>query len=458
MTINKEALECTLVAVPYAETNKNKCGDVKALYSTYQKSLTEYEIVLSEKFETNELFRVIVNFLKNDTKKFNVLNINIDLNSFFKATNNKRKEQIVEIVTIATEYATVTPYSKKMKKATAANVNLIVDSKFEKLIEERLVVAQAQTLARRLQDMPSNEMVPGTFVQEVKKIFAENGVNNVEFNVIERKELEAKGFNLLVGVGQAAEKDNDQPRLLTITYKSEPKSNDLTAFVGKGVCFDTGGLNIKVGGHMRWMKYDMSGAAIVSMTLLSLAKNKVKGNYVAVCPLVINLCDTEAQRPDDVIISYSGKSVEIDNTDAEGRLILADALTYTAKDLKASRIFDIATLTGAMIYSLGDTYSGLWTNSDEMWEKISHAAEDAGELVWRMPFHKDFIEMLNSNVADIVNSVSDPRGGSSRAACFLKEFTEDLPYAHFDVAATATKNNLATGIILNTFYNFAKNK
>lgn len=419
-------------------------------YQTFNTSLNDYYIILdSNDLDSNELLRSLVSILKNNPKEFN-----IDMDSFFKTTNNNFNDQIIHLVVIGSELGSTLPYCAKTEKPELASVNIVLDEKYKNIYDESLNIATAQSFARYLQDAPSNEIVPGTFVEHIKSQFKD--VKNVTISVMERKELEEKKMNLLVGVGQAAVRDIDQPRLLTISFMNDKTSDVINAFVGKGVCFDTGGLNIKTAGHMRWMKYDMSGAAVASMTIYALAKNNIKGNFIAVCPLVINLCDTVGQRPDDVLTSYSGKTVEIDNTDAEGRLILADALTYATKDLKAKRVFDIATLTGAMIYGLGDTYTGVWSTSDCLWNRIQKASNFCGELVWRMPFHRDFLEMLKSDVADIANSVSDPRGGSSRAACFLKEFTNDVKYAHFDVAATASNKNLATGIMLNTFYYLAK--
>ncbi len=451
MTINsKKSFKNKLVAV----TKKHgitEFKDKKNLYEIFQSDFNTYNIILDKDLNLNELYRALVKFFQANKKEFD-----LDLDSFFTVTNNEFNHDLIAIVMNAVEISTTHSYNVKANKGELAKVNIkMSDAKLQPIVKEYETIVEARTKARTLQDTPSNIMVPGKFVQEIKEIF--KGMKNVKIEVLDRKQLEAKGMNLLVGVGQAAQSDMDQPRLVVISFMNDSsKKNDITAYVGKGVCFDTGGLNIKTGGHMRWMKYDMSGAAISAMTLYSLAKNNVTGNFVAVCPLVLNLCDTYGQRPDDVVVSYSGKSVEIDNTDAEGRLILADAITYAVRDLKASRIFDIATLTGAMVYGLGDTYTGVWASNDKVWQLTETAAAKAGELVWRMPFHNDFLEMLKSEVADIANSVSDPRGGSSRAACFLKDFTEDTPYVHFDIAITATIKNLGTGIMLNTFYNMGK--
>lgn len=452
MTITKTAKQKHLLV---AVTEKHKIKgfeDSKNEHEIFNSSLNDYHIVLKEDLNADELFRTISKFIAAQKKHA----FDVDGNSFLKIVKKEFAHTLITVLVNAIEYGSVVPWSLKTDSKPLPNHSLVLsDAEHIKFAEERLVVAQAQTQARRLQDMPSNLMQPGVFEKEIKEIF--KSLKNVKIKVLDRNELTKKGMNLLVGVGQAANQDVDQPRLVIIEYMGDSQNKtDTTAFVGKGVCFDTGGLNIKPGPHMRWMKYDMSGAAISAMAVYAMAKNNVKVNAYAVCPLVLNLAGSNGQRPDDVLVSYSGKTVEIDNTDAEGRLILADALTYAAKDLKVSRMLDIATLTGAMMYALGDTYTGVWTTTDCLWEKIEKSANDVGELVWRLPFHHDFKDLLKSNYADIANSVSDPRGGSSRAASFLKEFTLDVPFGHFDIAATGDRGHTGTGAILNTFYNFAK--
>ncbi|AJQ45151.1 aminopeptidase A [Ureaplasma diversum] len=420
----------------------------KIFGEVYQK---EHYLVLTETFDSNELWRSVLGFLEKAAKP-----VSVDLNSFLALVPEERHESVINILVAALMYAEATPYTAKTKPTPKNIHNLVFDKKYEELVSKYTTVAEAQTFARTLQDTPSNLMTPGDFEEQIKAYFT--GVKNVKINVLYRDDLLQKGMNLHYGVGKAAVSEKFQPRLVVIEYLNNSSTKEKYAFVGKGVCFDTGGYNVKTGSHMRWMKFDMSGAAIVASTVRALAVNEEKVNVVAVCPLVFNLLGAEAQKPDDLVVAYNGKTVELDNTDAEGRLILADALTYAAKDLKASKLFDIATLTGAMIYALGDTYSGVWTTSNCLWNEVSKSAEFTGELVWRLPFHNDFLKMLKSDVADIANSVSDPRGGSSRAASFLKEFTENLPYAHFDVAITADVGHKGTGVMLRTFYNIAVNQ
>ncbi|ACI60114.1 leucyl aminopeptidase [Ureaplasma urealyticum] len=414
----------------------------------YQK---QHYLILTPDFDSNELSRSLVSFLEKSPKP-----VSVDLNSFLDLVPESRHASLLNVVVSALEYVEVTPFSLKSKVEPKNIHNLVVDAKYHDLIAKLQVIAQSQTITRTLQDTPANLMTPGDFEERIKELFKD--LPEVKVSVLYRKDLEAKGMNAHVGVGKAAVSDKAQPRLVVVEYNNNPDTDEKYAFVGKGVCFDSGGYNVKTGSHMRWMKFDMSGSAIVSMTVRALALNKEKVNVVAVCPLVLNLLAPEGQKPDDIIKSYNGKTIELDNTDAEGRLILADALTYAVRDLKASKLFDIATLTGAMIFALGDTYSGVWATNNDIWNEVVVAADYAGELVWRLPFHNDFLKMLNSNVADIANSVTDPRGGSSRAACFLKEFTEGVPYAHFDIAITADVGHKGTGVMLRTFYRIAQNQ
>lgn len=431
---------------------KDKLNDNKGKeYSFINKDEVSY-FVLNKDNELNgyEFYNAILNNFKSMKKE-----ISVDLDSFVALIKKDEIEKMIISLVSALEYVSITPWTMATTKVEKCKFNLIgksVDS-HKAIIEEYIVLSESQSFTRKLQDMPSNYLYPGSFVDEITKRF--KGLSKVKISILDTKELKAKGMDLLTGVGKAIEGEKS-PKMLVLEYKNNKASDKLFGYVGKGVCFDAGGYNVKTGPNMRWMKFDMSGAAIVTGALYALAKNNIETNVVVVTPMVMNLINENAQLPDDVLKSYSGKTVEIDNTDAEGRLILADALTYAAKDLKATHLFDVATLTGAMVYSLGDTYSGVWTTTDCLWRKVEDAANYASEQVWRLPFNNEFTEMLKSKVADIVNSCNGPKAGSSRAACFLREFTMGLPYAHFDVAATADKNNEGTGIILRTLYTIAK--
>ncbi len=420
-------------------------------YETFGHHDDQY-IIFEDHFNGDELYRAIRKFL-NEKKE----SVNVDFDSFLNITkDDERHCTIFTILISAIEYVESTPWTMKSKPAKKPTHNVLCTqiNDYKTAYEKNLVVAKAQTFTRHLQDMPPNLMVPVQFIEEVKAFYKD--IKNVTIKTMDMKELSKKGMNLFVGVGKAATDPRRQPHLITIEYNGNPTDKDTKyAFVGKGVCFDAGGYSLKPGGHMRNMKYDMSGAAAVAGSVYAMAKNGVKANVVGVMPLVMNLIGQDAQLVDDIIKSYSGKTVEIDNTDAEGRLILADSLYYAATDLKATHLIDIATLTGAMVYALGETYSGVWTTSDCLWNKVECAAHKSGELVWRLPFHHDFKDLLKAPFADIANSCSSPLGGSSRAAMFLKEFTNNVPYIHFDVAGTADAKGRGAGIMVKTFYKMA---
>lgn len=431
----------------YTEFNKSK-----KIYDIFNINMYEYFIILDNDFDGDELFRSLKKFLSSQNNNFE-----IDIKSFLDLVNNECYSKLVFPLINSIEYANnfyAWTLNKNNLEKKLEHRAINIPENVQNLINEVWIVAQSRTFARSLQDTPSNLMNPEDFVNAINEKFKNK---NVKITILNKNDLINKKMNLILGVGRASTDSADEPKLMYIEYNGDPNSNRKIGYIGKGVCFDTGGLNIKTGNHMRWMKYDMSGAAIVASTLYAIMENNIKVNAVAVMPLVTNLVGSKGLRPDDVLISYSGKSVEIDNTDAEGRLILADAISFACKELEVTEIYNIATLTGAMIYALGETYTGVWSTNDNIWNKIWNQAQISGELVWRLPFHHDFKDLLKSKYADIANSVSDARGGSSRAAMFLKEFViNDVNFSHFDIAGTGDASNSGTGVMLNTFYNIAK--
>tara|TARA_B100000686_G_C16750762_1_gene952328 strand:- start:1275 stop:2111 length:837 start_codon:yes stop_codon:yes gene_type:complete len=250
------------------------------------------------------------------------------------------------------------------------------------------------------------------------------------------------GMHSLLGVGQGSIRESF---LVTIEWKGKSKSKDRPlAFVGKGVCFDTGGISLKPARFMEEMKYDMAGSAVVVGLLKTLALRKAKVNAIGVVGLVENMPGGNAQRPGDIVKSYSGKTIEVLNTDAEGRLVLADALSFAEKSFKPKFIIDLATLTGAIIVSLGEEYAGLFSNSDELSKKVFSAGKKVGEKVWRMPLDKDYDKLMNSQVADMQNINYSGGAGSITAAQFLQRFVSDkTPWVHLDIAGMAFSKKAA---------------
>ena len=299
-------------------------------------------------------------------------------------------------------------------------------------------VKEGVFLARDLVSEPPNVLNPKKYVQEIKKLTR----YGLKIKIYGEKELKKLGLNALLGVGQGS---FNESYLAVIEWNGKKKSNEKPiAFVGKGVCFDTGGISLKPARFMEEMKYDMAGSAVVIGLLKSLALRKAKINAVGVVGLVENMPGGNAQRPGDIIKSYSGQTIEILNTDAEGRLVLADALTFTEKKYKPQFIIDLATLTGAIIISLGEEYAGLFSNNNKLSENIFESSKVVNEKVWRLPLHKNYDKLINSSIADVQNINYVGGAGSITAAQFLQRFIMDkTPWAHLDIAGMAFSKKAA---------------
>ena len=278
---------------------------------------------------------------------------------------------------------------------------------------------------------PGNILHPDEYVNRIKKLKS----FGLKITILDKKKLKQLGMNALLGVGQGSIRGS---YLAIIEWRGSNKKQKPIAFVGKGVCFDTGGISLKPAKFMEDMTYDMAGSAVVVGLMKTLALRKAKVNAVGVVGLVENMPDGNAQRPGDIVKSYSGKTIEILNTDAEGRLVLADALTYTEKKFKPKFIVDLATLTGAIIVSLGSEYAGLFSNDDKISDQLSKAGEKVGEKVWRMPLNENYDKLINSKKADMQNINYVGGAGSTTAAQFLQRFIlNKTPWAHLDIAGMA---------------------
>ena len=252
-----------------------------------------------------------------------------------------------------------------------------------------------------------------------------------ELVVLDDAEMEKLGMGALLGVGLGSERPS---RLLAIKWMGGKADEAPVAFVGKGVTFDTGGISLKPGPGMEDMKWDMGGAGAVAGAMLALTLRKAKANVVGVCGLVENMPDGRAMRPGDVVTSMSGQTVEVLNTDAEGRLVLCDALTWVQREFKPARIVDLATLTGAMLIALGHEHAGVFSNDDDLADALLHAGKASGDKLWRFPLAPEYDKLLDSPIADMKN-IGGRFAGSITAAQFLQRFIEnDTPWAHLDVA------------------------
>lgn len=284
---------------------------------------------------------------------------------------------------------------------------------------------------RDLVTEPANILYPETFVERCQHLID----MGVEIDVLGESEMQELGMGALLGVGQGSARES---KLLVMRWNGAPKRGraGTIAVVGKGVTFDTGGISIKPAGGMEDMKFDMGGAGTVAGLMKAMAGRKARANVIGVCGLVENMPSHNAQRPGDVVTTMSGQTVEVINTDAEGRLVLADALWYTQDKYKPKYMINLATLTGAIMVSLGYEYAGLFSNNDALSRYLTEAGEDTGEKVWRMPLHKNYDKLIDSDIADMQN-IGGRFAGSITAAQFLQRFVNDTSWAHLDIAAAA---------------------
>ncbi|MFC3713707.1 leucyl aminopeptidase [Sphingoaurantiacus capsulatus] len=300
-------------------------------------------------------------------------------------------------------------------------------------------VADGVYFTRDLVSEPANVIYPESFVERAKKALAGSGV---EIEVLGEAEMKKLGMGSLLGVSQGSVRE---ARLLIMKWDGTGgTAAKPVVFVGKGVTFDTGGISIKPAAGMEEMKWDMGGAGAVAGAMLALAKRKAKAHVIGVCGLVENMPDGNAQRPGDVVTSMSGQTIEVINTDAEGRLVLCDAITYAQKTWKPEVIVDLATLTGAIIISLGHEYGGLFSNDDELAKQLVDAGLGAGDRLWRFPLGDAYDKLLESQIADMKN-VGPRDGGSITAAQFIKRFVDDgVKWAHLDIAGMVWSAKPAT--------------
>ena len=285
---------------------------------------------------------------------------------------------------------------------------------------------------RNLVTLPANILNPKKFVDEILKLKK----IGVSVEILNEKKMKSLGMNAILGVGQGS---SNESYIAIMKWNGNKSSKEKPlAFVGKGVCFDTGGISLKPASHMEDMKYDMGGAGTVTGLMKVLALRKAKVNVVGVVGLVENMADGNAQRPGDVVISYSGQSIEVLNTDAEGRLVLADAIAYTEDRFKPKFIINLATLTGAIVVSLGNEYAGLFSNDDKLANQIHETSLKDNEKAWRFPLHKNYDKLMDSKIADLQNINYSGGAGSITAAQFLQRFIRNkTPWAHLDIAGMA---------------------
>ncbi|MDH4217003.1 MAG: leucyl aminopeptidase [Gallionella sp.] len=332
--------------------------------------------------------------------------------------------------------------SKPAKAATLKNVTFATLDKpaasLKNVLEQAIATAHGMELAKTLGNLPGNVCTPTYLAAKAQALGKAH--KSIKTTVLEEKDLKKLGMGSFLSVTQGSE----QPaKLITLEYHGTDKKHKPVVLVGKGITFDSGGISLKPGADMDEMKYDMCGAASVLGTMQAIAEMGLKLNVVGVIPACENLPSGKATKPGDIVTSMSGQTIEILNTDAEGRLILCDALTYSKK-FNPDTVIDIATLTGACVIALGNVASGLFSNEDKLAQELLAAGEQSHDRAWQLPLWEDYQPLLDSNFADMQN-IGGRAGGTITAACFLARFTKDYRWAHLDIAGTANKSGKDKG-------------
>ncbi len=396
-------------------------------------------------FEINSKRKIIIISIKNNLKISEVENLGAE---FYRTVNfGKNSEYFLNSDSISGKYNNflshflhgITLKSYEFKKYKSKNENRlvtinIVGHKNKPTIQNQIkfkAIEKGTFFTRDLVSEPGNVLHPDEYAKRLNSLKRDG----LKVNTMNEKKLKSLGMHSLLGVGMGSVRGS---YLVTLEWNGAKKNSRPIAFVGKGVTFDTGGYSLKPAKFMEDMTYDMAGSAAVVGLMKTLALRKAKINAVGVVGLVENMVSGIAQRPGDIVKSYSGKTIEILNTDAEGRLVLADALTYTEKKFKPKFIIDLATLTGAIIVSLGSEYAGLFSNNDKLSKQIIDAGKKVEEKLWRMPLHKNYDKLINSKNADMQNINYVGGAGSTTAAQFLQRFIMNkTPWAHLDIAGMA---------------------
>ena len=369
------------------------------------------------------------------SKLFDYLEKNKIYNSFINVNDNYinrlQLEKIIHGVKLKSYSFDIYKSNNKNIKIISLNIVGKETSKTNILRKKLDALLDGIFFTRDLVSEPGNILHPDEYAKRLTKLKK----FGLKVTVYDKKKLKKLGCNALLGVGQGSIRGS---YLVTIEWKGKKSKSKPLAFVGKGVCFDTGGISLKPARFMEDMTYDMAGSAVVVGLMKNFALRKAKINAVGVVGLVENMPGGNAQRPGDIVKSYSGKTIEVLNTDAEGRLVLADALTFTEKKFNPNLIVDLATLTGAIVVALGSEYAGLFSNDDKLSKQIFEAGEKVDEKVWRLPLHKNYNKLMDSKNADMQNINYVGGAGSTTAAQFLQRFIiNKTPWAHLDIAGMA---------------------
>lgn len=444
ITLNQKPELITLVAIH--EVNAPAFVNAQDKMTTFSDRDAKIYLVLKKK--TANRRRQIKDALTTFAKS-NKLNVNVDVDSFIKCAPELKAEIVFNSLLETLDFNSTKLYSLKTNKEKEKQVvyNLISKENFDEIFKKELIKTEATNFARRLQDTPPN-IGTGTYfanliLEEAKK------VPGIKAHVVNKAESEKLGMGLFLGVNAGSPVEAQAVVLEYVSDNTLPK----TGLVGKGITFDSGGYNLKPSNFMDGMKFDMSGAAIMLSTVIALAKAKAKANVVAIGMFTDNRIGQNASLPEAVLTSMNGQTVEINNTDAEGRLVLADGMTYLLREKKVDRLVETSTLTGAIAVALGPWFTGAFTTNDELFHEFAKVTEYTGENIWRLPVLPEHLEkMQESAIADLTNAEKGRQAGSSTAAAFLNSFAEKKPYLHLDIAATADDGKRGTGVMVKTIF------
>src|SRR3990167_327057 len=368
-------------------------------------------------------------------KKIKTVALQVPLAQAFGVKSEFLGQQISSILSMATyQFDTyITDESRILEKDIMINLSVKEDNldAIQKGLDRGLAIAKSVNMARHWVNLPPNALTPSDLADEAEQIAKKH---HYEYEIFDHAKVKSLGMGGLIAVSQGSKQEC---RFVIIKHMVSPSAPTL-GFVGKGITFDSGGLSLKPPQHMETMKEDMSGAAAVIATMDALGSNKPNVNIIAIAPMAENLPSGEATKPGDIIRFYNGKTAEVKNTDAEGRLILADALSYITAHYKLDALIDIATLTGACAYALGPYFSGMISEHDDLAAKVMQVGKRSGDVVWRLPITADYKAAVQAEVADLCNiGKKSIQAGAITAAAFLQNFVGDTPWVHIDIAGTA---------------------
>ena len=353
--------------------------------------------------------------------------------------------------------------NEERQKQPLKQLHLVVQDKKKKTTTQQALQETQQTVAavhyvRDLVNAPSNAVNPTSLASEAIKIAKSS--SKISAKIFDESKLKRMGMGCLLGVGAGAK---EQSRLIILEHKYKPTNKKPIVLIGKGICFDAGGINIKTRA-LTEMKFDMAGAATVLGVFKLLSEQKLPLHVIGIAACAENMLGANATKPSDVLTNYNGETVEVTNTDAEGRLVLSDAISYAVKKLKPAAIIDIATLTGAAITALGYDYTALMTDTPNLREKLFAASKNVDEKLWELPVEESYKKYLKSPIADVCNYNRTPNAGTIMGGLFLEHFTKDIPWAHLDIAGSGWTNDNkpgfpkgATGRTVRTLWDMLKN-